>query len=330
MSSVLVPLGARAQQRTFAGVTRVALDRRRGLQLTLATMWLLDGVLQLQGGFFASQFGRSMLKPLADANPAIVAKPINWVATVIQHNPQWTNASFAAIQIMLGLAIAYRLTLKAGLAASVVWALAVWWFGEGLGGVLNGTASTFTGAPGAVILYALLAVLLWPTARPALDGFEAARLVGRRVANLLWAVLWVSLAWFAIAGSNRSSLSFSQAISGEASGEPGWLAAMDTHLASWMGHDGLSYALLLGALCLLIAGAVFLPRTVCNVVLVLAVLVALVIWVVGQNLGGLFNPPATDVNSGPLLALLAVAYWKAQTPIKRAGAAVSQSHGVSS
>ncbi len=33
------------------------------------------------------------------------------------------------------------------------------------------------------------------------------------------------------------------------------------------------------------------------------------LWVVGENLGALFTNGATDVNSGPLLALLALAYW---------------------
>ena len=63
------------------------------------------------------------------------------------------DAAFAVIQLLIGLGIAVRPTVKAALAASIVWSLAVWWLGEGLGGLLNGTAS----APGAVILYALLA-----------------------------------------------------------------------------------------------------------------------------------------------------------------------------
>ncbi len=325
-----MPLGARAHARTIAGVSPVALDRRRVLQLVLAAIWLLDGVLQLQGGFFASQFGKSMLKPLAAGNPVVFAKPITWAATIIQHNPQWTNGIFAAIQIAIGLAIAYRVTVKVGLALSVVWAVGVWWFGEGLGGVLNGTANTLTGAPGAVIIYALLALLLWPTDRPANDGVEADRLVGPRAANLLWAVLWVSLAWFAIAGSNRASQSFHDVISGEASGQPGWLATMDTHLASWLGQDGLSYALLLGTLCLVIAAAVVLPRPARNGVLLLSIVVALLVWVVGENFGAVFNPPATDVNSGPLLALLAIVYWRTKVPVNRRGPVSVQGQGVSS
>jgi hypothetical protein len=40
----------------------------------------------------------------------------------------------------------------------------VWWLGEGLGGIFTGLASPLTGGPGAAVLYALLAVLIWPAA----------------------------------------------------------------------------------------------------------------------------------------------------------------------
>ena len=46
------------------------------------------------------------------------------------------NAIFATIQVALGLGIAWRPTVRLALAASVLWSLAVWFLGEGLGGVL--------------------------------------------------------------------------------------------------------------------------------------------------------------------------------------------------
>jgi hypothetical protein len=41
--------------------------------------------------------------------------------------------------------------------------------------------------------------------------------------------------------------------------------------------------------------------------------VAAVIWVVGEAFGTIFTGGGTDPNSGPLLALLAVAYWPVRT-----------------
>jgi hypothetical protein len=46
-------------------------------------------------------------------------------------------------------------------------------------------------------------------------------------------------------------------------------------------------------------------------VLILAVIAAVAIWV-AQGLGGVFSGSGTDPNSGPLLVLLAVAYWPAR------------------
>ncbi len=88
--------------------------------------------------------------------------------------------------------------MRVALAASIAWAIGVWWFGEGLGGVLSGAAGPLNGAPGAVIIYALLAVLLWPADRGTPAPFTAARAVGAHVARALWLVLWLSLAYFAL------------------------------------------------------------------------------------------------------------------------------------
>src|SRR5690348_13976486 len=142
-----------------AGVA--ALDARRRLQLLLAGMWLLDGVLQLQSAMFTRQFP-AMLAESAAGQPGVVAGPVIWAARLIAEHPAPANAAFAALQITLGLALAWRPAVRLALAGSVIWGLAVWWLGEGLGGLLTGTASPVNGAPGAALLYAITAVLLWP------------------------------------------------------------------------------------------------------------------------------------------------------------------------
>ena len=300
-----------AQAAAVRGRTWQPPDRRRLLQLGLATVWLLDGVLQLQAAFFVPDFGKTMIGSTAQGNPSVIATPITWSSKVIAHNPSWTNAIFAAIQIGLGLAIAVRRTTKAGLAASVVWSLGVWWVGEGLGGVLSGHANTVNGAPGAVILYALLAVLLWPTERAYENTHcEASRVVGQPAANVLWVLLWGSLAYFVLAGANRSAQGIHDLISGEATGEPGWLQWLDKEAAAAVAHRGLTVSVILAVVCAVIAVGIYLPRVGVDVIVGLAVLVSAIIWVVGENLGELFTNGATDVNSGPLLVLIALAYWR--------------------
>ena len=138
----------------------------------------------------------------ADGNPSVIARPITWDATLVEHHLVLLNTIFATIQLLIGLGIAFRPTVRVALAASIAWSLGVWWFGEGLGGVLNGGASPLNGAPGAVIIYALLAVLLWPADRRCRRRrrrrSSPARAVGAQVARALWIVLWLSLAYFAL------------------------------------------------------------------------------------------------------------------------------------
>jgi hypothetical protein len=64
----------------------------------------------------------------------------------------------------------------------------------------------------------------------------------------------------------------------------------------------------------MIAAGVFLPRRAARAAIALAIVVAALIWVIGQALGMILATGATDPNSGPLLILLALAYWPAGAP----------------
>jgi hypothetical protein len=298
-------------------------DPRRALQLGLAAIWLLDGVLQYQPAMYTKAFGQ-MLAGTAAGNPSVIARPITWDANLVAHHLVLLNTIFATIQLLLGLGIAFRPTVRIALAASIAWSIGVWWFGEGLGGILNGGASPLNGAPGAVIIYALLAVLLWPADRAPSAPFIAARAVGAHVARALWLVFWLSQAYFALIPANRAPQAVNAMIAGMESGEPGWLAAIERGGASLVADRGLAASVALAAALVLIAIGVYLPRPLARATLVLAMVVALVIWVVAEALGGILASGATDPNSGPLLVLLALAYWPASTIVggQRAAAAV--------
>jgi hypothetical protein len=289
--------------------SRAALDPRRRLQLVLGGIWLLDAVLQYQSFMFTRAFAR-MLAESAQGNPAFIAGPVTWSARLIDHHVVVMNAVFATIQLLLGLGIAWRPTVRVALGASVVWALAVWWLGEGLGLLLTGDASPANGAPGAVIIYALLAVLLWPARADRPSPFVAGRAVGARAARLLWLVLWASLAYLAVQPAARAPQGLSSTISGMAAGEPRWLASMDSYLGGLLSHRGLAASVVLAAVLAVIAVGVYLPPAASRAVLVLAVVVAAALWV-AEGLGEVFTGTGTDPNTGPLLALLAVAYWPA-------------------
>jgi hypothetical protein len=314
MSNIAVAGGRAAWRGRLDAKTQAAgerLDARRALQLALAGIWLLDAVLQYQPFMYSKAFAQ-MLAGTADGNPAVIARPITWDAALVGHHLALLNTVFATIQLLLGLGIAFRPTVRPALAASVAWSLGVWWFAEGLGGVLNGAASPLNGAPGAVIIYALLAVLLWPSDRVTLAPFTAARAVGAHVARALWLVLWLSLAWFALTPANRAPQAVSGMIAGMESGQPGWLAAIDRGAASLVAGQDLAASIVLAVACVVIAAGVYLPWPAAKAVLVLAIVVAVVIWVVGEAFGMILAGGATDPNSGLLLALLALAYWPAR------------------
>src|SRR5580658_1666796 len=144
-----VTLAARRQPAT--AVAWEAPDVRRRLQLALAALWLLDAVLQYQSFMFTKAFGQ-MLGGTARGNPHVIAAPITWNAALVGQHVVVLNTIFATVQLAIAIGIAFRPTVKLALAGSVLWALAVWWLGEGLGGILSGTASPVNGAPGAVVI----------------------------------------------------------------------------------------------------------------------------------------------------------------------------------
>jgi hypothetical protein len=311
MTSQATDARSRAGWRSSIGVVHedqwTAPDPRRLLQLGLGFIWLLDAMLQFQSFMFSKGFPQ-MLAGTAPGNPAVIADPISFSARIIAEHGTATNAVFAVIQLLIGLGIAWRPTLRLALGLSVVWALAVWWFGEGLGGLLNGAGSPVNGAPGAVIIYALLAVLLWPGRRPRSAPFTAGRCTGAAVARLLWLVLWGSLAYLALLPATNAPKALSSMISGMAAGEPAWLASLDNHLGAFLSHQGPAAAVVLAIVLAVVAVGVYLPRPAARAVIVLAIATATVIWI-AEGLGGLFGGAGTDPNSGPLLALLALAYW---------------------
>ena len=282
----------------------------RRLRLALAAIWLLDAALQYQPYMFTKAFAQT-LAASARGNPPVIAGPVTWSAGIIGHHPVAANAAFATIQLLLALGITWRPAVKIALAASVAWSIAVWWLGEGLGGVLAGSASPWSGAPGAVIIYALLAVLLWPADRDPSASFVAGRPLGRLPARLLWLTLWGSMAFFALQSGGMAPQGLHDMLSAMAAGEPGWIASIDHSAAALAAQHGPQVSAVFAIAFELIAIGIFLPGRAARAAVILAVAMAAVIWA-GQDFGAILTGSATDPNSGLLLGLLAVAYWPAR------------------
>jgi hypothetical protein len=285
-------------------------DLQQTFRLLLATIWLLDAVLQLQPYMFtrgANGFS-GMLSRQAAGNPGFVYHTVTWNASNVNHYPILSNAVFASIQFLIAFGIVYKRSCKPALLLSITWAVAVWWFGEAAGEVFQGGGTPFAGGPGGVVFYAVLAILLWPSEGSNLP-YVAARAVGITASRVVWVVVWSVLAILSLVGSGRSPQALSSLVSGLNSGQPGWLARIDRSTSTLFLHHGTTMAIVLAVACVVVAVGVFLPPTFAQMTLVLAFAVFALIWVAVQDLGGILAGSATDPNSGLLILLLIAIYW---------------------
>jgi len=296
----------------------------RTIQIGLGAIWIGDGLLQLQPKLFGQAFVTGVLDPVAQGQPGFVAWPLTHMAHLIALHPAAWNAAFAAVQLLLGLGLLVKETVKPALILSVVWALAVWGLGEGFGMLFAGMASPLTGAPGAVVLYAVIGVLVWPW-RSRAPALRAAAFGGRRAAAVgegplgerggraVWAVLWTLMASLWLLPANRAAGASSRAVAGAASGEPGWLAGPQGALAHALSGHGAEVAVVLAVASAVIGLGPLLTRRA-TPFLVAGAALSLDYWVFGQSLGGVLTGLGTDPNAAPLFILLAVALFPNTAP----------------
>jgi hypothetical protein len=248
---------------------------------------------------FTRGFATQVIAAGGQGQPGFVAGPIDWVANVIAAHPVAWNVPFAAIQLLLGVGLLVPRTARLTLAASIAWALGVWYLGEGLSGLASGHASLITGAPGSALLYAVLAAAAWP-------GREGSHESPAPWLPFAWAAVWLGGAVFqALPGQNSGTAIASALTSGTAGAAP-WLVSLDDSLGAWAAHHGvLAVILLVTAEVLIGVGA--LARRTRMAAVTLGLALTLAIWVLGQQVGALHSGQATDPNSGPALVLMAAA-----------------------
>ncbi len=300
---------------------------RRRLQVGLGLIWLLDAALQFQPYMFTKDFPNEVIAPTGHGSPGWVEHPVTWAANLMANHIAVLDTLFALVQLAIAVGILYHRTVRPALLASIVWSLAVWWLGEGLGGMLAGAVSPLKGAPGAVLIYLLVAVLVWPSRTPDAKrpSVATAGPLGVLGARLVWLTLWALLAVEALLPEDRSPSAVHDLVAGNADGEPGWVKSIDSWAGRLLDHRGTEVSIVLVVLLAVVAVGVFARRTV-KPVLVLAVLLSLAIWVVGENFGALATGQATDPNSGLVLALLAAAFWPVAA-VRRRGGIVTTGRG---
>lgn len=276
---------------------------QRLIQIVLGVIWLIDGALQFQPYMFTKGFTTDVLAGVGQGQPGFVAHPVTAMAAFLAPHIAFWNAVFATTQVLIGLGLLMRRTVKPALAVSFGWVIVVWWFAEAFGQMLNGGATIISGAPGAVLLYGIIGALVWPTGDVREVSASASGPFGDMGGRIVWAAVWVIDAVLQFLPVNTAKGALSSAIAGGASGEPGILASIDRHVGSAIHGHGPLIAIALGILELAIGLGVLGHRP--NIALMTGAALALLIWVVGQDLGGIFTGQGTDPNAGPLYILLA-------------------------
>ncbi len=276
---------------------------RYRVRAVLGALWILDGLLQLQRSMFTAAFAHQVLAPAGQGQPWLVSAPVALTARLVAAHPAAWDAGFAVIQLGLGIGFLVPRLTRPALAASVAWALGVWWLGEGLGGVAGGHADLLTGAPGAVLLYALLALAVWP--RPGTDRSEHRPLPG--VLAVAWAGLWIGGAGLRLLPGQASSAAVAAEIDANAAGSPGWLHHIDASVAAAVEPRGMLFVVGWVVVCVAVGLGALVEGPVRMVAVVIGIGLATVFWFVGQSLGQPWSGTATDPNTAPLIVLMALA-----------------------
>jgi hypothetical protein len=282
--------------------------RLRRLQLALAAFWAIDALLQLQPANFTRSLIFNTILGNAENQPQPIYGSLVWTSHLLAPYPVVLNIVIITVQLSIAAGLVWRRTTKAALGLSIVWALGVWWLGEGLGGIFAGKATLLVGAPGPAALYAVLALIAWPARRRTGSAIASAGALGESAACRVWTVLWVGGAtlrvvpfWFppvyALAGDFELSLNE----------EPHWLFRINESLSHFAASAGLPLVIAIGIIEAVIGfGALTRHRRPC---LAAGMTLAAIYWVFGQQLAQLLTGDATDIAAGPLYILLALTIW---------------------
>jgi hypothetical protein len=303
-----------------------ALLTPRRVRAALGALWLLDAALQAQPHLFTVEWWHNDLAQSVMGQPPAVAGSILWVVDHIAVHPVVWNGVFVAVQATLGLCLLAERFERAAIVASIPWALGIWWVGEGFAGLPAGFGLFAAGAPGPVLYYPLLGMLVWPPrARPSAPSPKAGTSLDpiARAAALVWAVLWTGGSMLLVVPWRFGAATVLRANLEERSlDQPRWLAGASHHAYQLVGMHPLLIPVVLAAAQAAVGLGVFHPKAR-PAALAAGIVLAAVFWVVFEDLGGIPGGDATDPGAAPLLILLGLSLW--QRGPRRHEASVMQS-----
>jgi uncharacterized membrane protein YphA (DoxX/SURF4 family) len=296
------------------------------LRQLLGILWLIDGLLQLQPLMFTMNMINGVMTPMVEGQPAPIAANLRWIIEVTTQNLTLVNWIIALIQISIGLCLIFGLWVKPAVIVSIIWGLIVWYGGEGLSMLLTGQASALTGAPGAVLLYPLLGLVIYPRKSSRVrcvngspvnvsEGQDAATggIISRLQLRWVLSGLWFLFALLQLQPYWWQQGQISQAI-GAMVGQGGLngfiVDPVLQRISDITAHAEIPLNIALIVIFLGLGIALLLAKDEqVRPFLVLSIIVSLIIWYAAEGFGMILTGMATDFNSGLLLVVIALACW---------------------
>lgn len=269
------------------------------IKFGLGVLWIIDAVLQLQPASFTPAFADAILAPNLQGQPSAITPVLAFGIQFFNAYPFTVNLAAAFVQALVGflLVLPFKEVFKVfALYLSILWGLVVWVFGEGMGNIFTGNASFYTGAPGSVLLYIILAVyLLYP------KKVTSSRLPTMAGVILLFGALLQLSPTFWSAGGVQSLFALAASDSVAPSADPARIISDLASQAPVVSNAVLvSLLVIFGALLLLRPGRILVSSV--GVFLILT-------WWLGQDFGGIHtfpNSTPTDPNSAIVLILFLI------------------------
>jgi hypothetical protein len=131
------------------------MNRQTG-RLIFGFLWILDGILELLPDT-AKNF-ISIIQSMADGQPAWLQSMLTWTANLLSPHAILWNGVLGVAEIVVGVLLLFAVSARLGIILSIALAIPIWIVGQAFGGILTGSATD----PGAMPLYILAALLVWP------------------------------------------------------------------------------------------------------------------------------------------------------------------------
>ncbi|HKV03007.1 MAG TPA: hypothetical protein VJQ26_12820 [Ktedonobacteraceae bacterium] len=262
-----------------------------------------------------------IMKPMLNGQPGLFEPSLQFIVNQTTLHLTAVNLLIGIVQVCLGLGFLFLPDrwVKELVIVSIVWALIVWYGGEGMSMLLTGTASILTGAPGAVLLYPLLGFAVYPRKTSTADAQSATRKAGddgllpRKYLRWVLAGFWIFGALLQLQPNWWQPGQISQTIGGYIGmgGLNTWLVDPVLKQISTVTANieiPLNIALIVAFLALGIGLAVV-RREQLPPFLIASIVVSVVFWYCSEAFGGILTGMATDFNSGLLVVVMALAVW---------------------